>query len=400
MPKPRLLVVSRMSPALNARTRVLCEALTSSWAVLAIAERAALGEGDRPKHLGFPVLNVDIWFKEKRLWVLTGLLRVLQLNVCALRVAWRWRCEVIVCNDAPYSVAGLLAKWLLKAELVYNAHEILWGTNCHRVWLWLFRLLERVVLWNSTFWMAPSEARRDLVMAKQKVHVPCVVYENYPVFTGCDEVSRSSIPAILRDKGKRSEWVVILQGTLLPDRGIEELLQACEGSDFSVVLQGPGPLRSRLKAMTHARVALLPACPNEEAVQWFKEADLAFVYYKNDCLNSAYACSSKLYCAAFAEVPVVCNDLPAFRAFSERYGGLAMVRDNSPIEISRVVTALRQDADWYNRLVQEMRAAKRIFRSDARSARIRHAFVEMLRPSSRRPRPVHGCQWPTIRLHD
>ncbi len=42
-------------------------------------------------------------------------------------------------------------------------------------------------------------------------------------------------------------------------------------------------------------MTVLDACPNHETMQWLSGADASFVYYENDCLNSAYACSNKFY---------------------------------------------------------------------------------------------------------
>jgi hypothetical protein len=96
-------------------------------------------------------------------------------------------------------------------------------------------------------------------------------------------------------------------------------------------------------------------------VEELRNADLVFVYYENNCLNSAWACSSKFYAAVFAGKPVLCNRLPAFSAFAERWGGCIFLDSLSRDEIADRLGMVFGTPGVYEQLVQDMRKARADF---------------------------------------
>jgi hypothetical protein len=96
-------------------------------------------------------------------------------------------------------------------------------------------------------------------------------------------------------------------------------------------------------------------------------------------LNSAYACSSKFYTSVFAGVPIICNPLPAFRAFAGKYGGVTFFETLDPGAIrDSIERAL--DPRRYPCLRNEIKNAARELSSRSLEQRIDQAFCTLLDP--------------------
>jgi glycosyltransferase involved in cell wall biosynthesis len=191
----------------------------------------------------------------------------------------------------------------------------------------LFKRIDRALVRTCDVWIVPSRERGEFVLREHGLQREYLVIPTLPLEPPLAD--RLHLRALARDElgiGP-AELVVMFQGNLFPQRGLEALLEAARGDRFHVVIQGLGPLRGALERTAQALpfVHMLPACPNEEALNWLALADLAWVYYGDESPNTALACSGKFYNAVYAGVPILCNPLPAFRAFAEQHGGVFFV---------------------------------------------------------------------------
>jgi hypothetical protein len=97
--------------------------------VRVVTARAA-GLSDEP----FDLPGVDLWevalaFEGGRPWILTGPLRLLQLNLAGLWELARGGARVVVFSDVTYSLPGLVAKALGGIPCAYNSQEIIWANE-------------------------------------------------------------------------------------------------------------------------------------------------------------------------------------------------------------------------------------------------------------------------------
>jgi glycosyltransferase involved in cell wall biosynthesis len=106
---------------------------------------------------------------------------------------------------------------------------------------------------------------------------------------------------------------VLYQGAFRVDQGIEELVAATDDPVFVAtgaiaVFLGFGHLRAWLEseaARRAARVAVLPAVPEDELLEWTAGADVAFVGAPPRTLNQRLTLPNKLFQALMAGVPIV-----------------------------------------------------------------------------------------------
>lgn len=372
----KVLVVARMTPRLNSRTRTLIRALSEGgYQVDAVSESWDKVTPGVYEIDGGSVEEVVLPLPNRRLWYLSGALRVLVLNLIGIWRVIRHHYNIVVCSDGTYIGPGLTAR-LLGRSFVYNAHEIMWALGGSPTLATIGAWLERLAIQFCNFWLVPSEARAQIILNKHNIDRKYIVYENFPTHLGGAENSDEYREHLFEKGVPRDRPIFFFQGSLAEKRGLEQIIDVAKMSDkFHLVIQGNGLLLPVIRANQHVNMTLLEPCPNDEAISWLSAADLSFVYYENDCLNSAYACSSKFYVSVFAGIPVLCNRLPAFELFASEYGGTAFVDSLERDAINRALSLLFDDPDMLTHLKREMVAARDILIKQPREELILAAFA-------------------------
>ena len=342
--KRRLLVVSRTSPRLDPRARFLVTTLASQFTLRVVTSRVEELPGGRPLAPGVVAREVRLALPGHRPWLLTGPLRLAQLNLAAAWDMLRSRPDAVLFSDATYALVAFLARLVRGTRTIYNAQEIVWAGMPAPIAA-LFKRIDRALVRTCDVWIVPSRERGEFVLREHDLQREYLVIPTLPLEPPLAD--RLRLRALARDElgiGP-AELVVMFQGNLFPQRGLEALLEAAREERFHVVIQGAGPLRDALERTARALpfVHMLPACPNEDTLGWLALADLAWVYYGDENPNTALACSGKFYNSVYAGVPVVCNPLPAFRAFAEKHGGVFFVDSLAPEALRTRLTVLLAD---------------------------------------------------------
>ncbi len=368
----RVLVVARMSPRLNARTRRLVRSLSKAYDVRVICEKP---RGLPPPDSGTAGHLVELEFSRKSggRMHLRGLWRVLRLNAAGAWWVLSWRPDVVVCSDSLYVLPGAVASLAFRAGFVYNSHEVMWGMDSPR---WMTPALawsEKHALRMADAWMVPSEERRDLIHEYHGLSKPCLVVLNLP-----DPSQPGQEPlgfAGLRERLRALDRpIVMFQGSLQENRGLEALVELGRTGLVHVVIQGTGPHRGWAEKQASDCVTVLPPCPGGETAAWLKLADLSFIWYPSGTLNEQWACSNKLYASAFAHRPVLANRLPAFESFSSRYGGIWFFDSLESTSLHASVRSLLCTEGALLRLKREMAGAAKDLAIGDPDEDIRDAF--------------------------
>ena len=144
--------------------------------------------------------------------------------------------------------------------------------------------------------------------------------------------------------------IVLYQGGLMTDRGIEECMDAIlDVPDAVLCLLGFGALRWRLTEASKVppflgRVFLLPAVPPGELLAWTASADVSVMMIQPTSLNHRLTTPQKLFESITAGVPVVASDLPGM-ATIVRSDDIGLVCDpRSAADIARSIRTLLDEA--------------------------------------------------------
>jgi len=134
--------------------------------------------------------------------------------------------------------------------------------------------------------------------------------------------------------------IVLYQGGLLVDRGIEQSMDAILDVPGAVlVLMGFGNQEARFrqmaaKPMYAGKVHILDAVPPSELLWWSASADVMAMLYQPHTENHQYVTPQKLWEAMAAGVPVVASDLPGLASIVTPVGCGVLCDPMSPAAIA------------------------------------------------------------------
>jgi len=142
-----------------------------------------------------------------------------------------------------------------------------------------------------------------------------------------------------------STSVVLYQGGLSPERGIEELLEAIlEVPDAVLVLMGYGELEPMLREAVaskryRGKAFLLPAVPPTEVLAWVACADVVGAPFQPTTINHRLSTPNKFLEAMAAGVPAVVSDDPGMGPIATATGcGIAV----DPRDPKAIAAAIRE----------------------------------------------------------
>lgn len=143
--------------------------------------------------------------------------------------------------------------------------------------------------------------------------------------------------------------IVLYQGLLIADRGIEQAMDAIlEVPGAVLVLMGFGnqngsqadleAYRAKAARAPYAgRVFLAPAVPPQELLTWTASADVSIMLFQPTSENHDQVTPQKLWEAMAAGTPVLASDLSGFRTIVTQTGCGRLVDPTDPVAVARVL---------------------------------------------------------------
>lgn len=183
-----------------------------------------------------------------------------------------------------------------------------------------------------------------------------------------------------------STAVVLYQGNLMTERGIEESMEAILDVPGAVlVLLGYGGSRDAYAAMAAeprflGRVRLLPPVPPTELLAWTASADVLVMAIQPTTLNHRYTTPQKLWEAMAAGVPVVASDLPGMASVVTATGCGVLCDPISPASIAAAIRSIL-DAPAEARAAMRARAldaARTTYNWEAQLVVLRRLYARLL----------------------
>jgi glycosyltransferase involved in cell wall biosynthesis len=141
--------------------------------------------------------------------------------------------------------------------------------------------------------------------------------------------------------------VVLYQGGLAPDRGIEQLIAALDEltGNIHLCLLGYGPLEAAFmdearRDAHRGRLHVLPAVPPTELLDWVASADIVAMPIQPSTLNHRLTTPNKLFEAMAAGVPVVASDLPGMAPIVAETGCGVVCDPTDPASIAAAIRSI------------------------------------------------------------
>jgi glycosyltransferase involved in cell wall biosynthesis len=289
--------------------------------------------------------------------------------------AWRARPDVVHAHDLNTLEAGARAARWSHAKLVYDSHEISPGLPSVRDPERVIRA-ERALIGRADAVIHTTPMRAAWAADTYRIAMPAVI-RNVPERVG--EVTPIDLAAAA---GFAPGTTVIMhQGYMQPNRGLEALIEAMSSLDgYGLLMLGGGRQRPVLEKMAadsglHDRVVFRDPVPHEELLGWTAGAWCGVSLLVDTCLNHTYSLPNKLFEYIAVGVPLIASDNPEIAAFVTEYrcGELC-----DPTDANSIVEAVRRLADRRDEAAKAALEAGEQYRWENEEAKLLELYARLL----------------------
>jgi glycosyltransferase involved in cell wall biosynthesis len=256
--------------------------------------------------------------------------------------------DILHCHDYPLLGVAVAAKRRRPAPLVYDAHELYHAQSIlPKKTRERYRRRERRLIRHVDLAITVNDfiAR---AMADDYGHPKPEVLLN-----AAPRQSKAVREAGLRERLKfsPSDQIILYQGWISPERGIESLVRAARHfpPDVHLVVIGYGDYDRTLRRLSaeqgtdDGRVIFFGGVDSDDLPPLTRSADIGIIPYQGVDLNHYYSSPNKLFEYAVAGLPFVCNDLPFMRWIIDRYGFGVVADLSKPEEAATEILAILND---------------------------------------------------------
>ena len=254
---------------------------------------------------------------------------LIEWYVRMFRLGLSLRPEVVHCHDTPALLAGVIITRILRAKLIYDAHELESRKNGQSRWISLLTLYVEKLSWRSIHHLiSVSPSILDWYQMKLGPKPSTLVLNSPHLGTENSGAENADIqqPGYFRHKFNipADSKIFLYLGLLVPGRGIDMLLQVFSSRQINshIVFMGRGIMSSSIdQAASHnSRIHLHPAVPHHQVVAVSREADYGLCFVENISLSDYYCLPNKLFEYAFAGVPVLASNFPDMARLVREHG--------------------------------------------------------------------------------
>lgn len=344
-----------------------------AWATSHRPAEAGSGDASAARKPGPALLRIPVLVVRRALRSLPTAKSALLWRLAL--AAWRTRPDVIHANDLNTLPAGVRAARWSRAKLVYDSHEISAGLPSIRDPEHVIRF-ERGLIRKADEVIHTTPMRARWTADTYGIPMPTVI-RNVP------EGPRDVAPLDLAAEAgfPPGTNVIMHQGYMQPDRGLEALIGAMGSLDgFGVLMLGSGKHRPVLEHMVvdrglGKRVVFRNPVPHEELLAWTAGSWCGASLLVDTCLNHKYSLPNKLFEYLAVGVPLIASDNPEIAAFvaDHRCGELC-----DPTDAASVADAIRRLAARRDEAAAAAREAAKLYRWENEEAKLLEVYGRAL----------------------
>ncbi len=238
---------------------------------------------------------------------------------------------------------GVLLKYLYKATLVYDTHELETETNGSRgLRKKLAKFMEKSLIKKCDIVFVVSENIADWYEKEYDIIRPVVV-KNAPRLIGSKKTNHFRENLDIKD----NSIIVLYQGGLSKGRGVDLLLECFKQRDDDkvvIVFMGYGEIEEDIKIASKERnnIFFHPAVAPEIVLDYTSSADFGIHMIQNTCLNHYYCLPNKLFEYAMAGLPVIVSNMKEMRELVEKYDMGIVVTDDKIESMNNAIDKILQ----------------------------------------------------------
>ena len=255
--------------------------------------------------------------------------------------------KVINVHSIALLPIGVFLKYLFKAQLIYDAHELETEVNDLKgLRQRLAKFVEKTLIKKCDLIFVVSENIADWYSKVYDIQRPLVI-KNVPRLTHIKKTNHFKENLRIRD----DSIIVLYQGGLSKGRGVDLLLEAFKkriDDKVVIVFMGYGQLEEQIKIVTKKRNNIFyhQAVAPEIVLEYTSSADLGIHMIQNTCLNHYFCLPNKLFEYAMAGLPVIISNMKEMRELVEFYDMGIIVEEESVNALNDAIdTILRSDLE-------------------------------------------------------
>jgi glycosyltransferase involved in cell wall biosynthesis len=259
------------------------------------------------------------------------------------------RADILVANDLDTLLPNYLISKFKGIPLAYDNHEYFTGVPelsnrpfVRGVW----KIIERSVFPRLKYAYTENESKRKLFEDEYKV--PLLVIRNFPVRLPEKPISI-----------KRPEWIgdrkiILYQGAINRDRGIEEMVETMQYLDgFVFLIIGSGDLYDTIKnKILHLglnnKIRMLGLIPFDDLPKYTSVADIGISIEKDTNISYRYCLPNKVFDYINAGVPVLVSTLIEMKLIVDKYNIGTFIHSHEPKEIANTIKNIFSNHDKFN----------------------------------------------------
>ncbi|MBS9402921.1 glycosyltransferase family 4 protein [Halomonas sp. TRM85114] len=271
-----------------------------------------------------------------------------------LSMAWaifRARPDIVHAHDVNMLPTAWLAARLVKAPLIYDAHEISTDREGYRSFRGMVGWIEKQLVPRVAGMITTTDARAKFFARAYGVARPLVL-QNRPRLVKVEVTNR-----IREELGLSEPWPIVLyQGGLQPGRGLDRLVKAAaKVPEAYFVFIGGGSQADELKLLAKAsglggRVCFIDTVALDELPSYTASADIGVQPIENTCLNHFTTDSNKLFEYVIAGLPIVASQLPEISKVVRKHDLGLLVPPGDTEALAEAIRSLVSDPElrlWY-----------------------------------------------------
>lgn len=317
------------------RVHRICNSLQNNgYNVLLIGRR--LNSSSRIDQRVYKTLRFKLLFNK-------GILFYACLNIRFFLFLLFQKTDILLSNDLDTLLCNTLISKIKKTKLIYDSHELftevpeLQNSKLKKkIWL----KIEQYCITKTNKSYTVSSPIANFYCNKYNIDMKLV--RNLPV------KKEISIEYKNRDN------ILIYQGTLNTERGIEILIESLLFlPEFSLIIAGKGYLKDELKKLVNkynleSRVLFTGNLDFDSLNKITNKAKIGFSIEQGTSLNYHYALPNKIFDYIQAGVPVICSNFPEMKNIIDSYNVGEIFYSNKAEDLAKQITNLVNNTKLLN----------------------------------------------------